>query len=72
MTKTTLQIKKIIAAGGSVNIDAQSKTTLQLKDIASVTMKMGTTLVIRNAESKTTLQLEQIAAVAPGKVMFII
>nr|WP_315141187.1 hypothetical protein [uncultured Flavobacterium sp.] len=70
MSKTTEQIKQIVALGGNVNIDGSSKTTEQLKQIALVALKSGTTLTIRNAGGKTTEQLKQIAVLLPNKITF--
>lgn len=70
MSKTTAQIKQIVALGANVSIDAKSKTTSQLKEIIQIAIKSGSKIIIRNAEAKTTEQLKQIAALLPNKITF--
>lgn len=68
--KTTAQIKQIVALGGSVSIDANNKTTEQLKQIAIEAVKSCAKIIIRNAGNKTTDQLKQIASILPKKIIF--
>lgn len=70
MSKTTEQLRQILAAGGGLIIDAGSKTTDQLRQIAATAATAGTTVTMTNTNSKTTDQLRQIAAAGPGHVIF--
>lgn len=70
MSKITAQIKQIVALGANVSIDANSKTTSQLKEIVQIAIKSGSKIIIRNAETKTSEQLKQIAALLPNKITF--
>lgn len=70
MPKTTDQLVRIIAAGGGMRIDANSKTIDQLVRMAAAGAKRQSQLVIINAQSKTTDQLVRIAAAGDGCVFF--
>lgn len=66
--KTTDQLCRIAASGGSMEIDASKLTTDQLCQIAA-TCKVNRRLILRGVDSKTTDQLCRIAAA--GNVVFV-
>lgn len=63
-------MKAIVRIGGSVSVDASTKTTTDLKEIARLANVSDATLVVRNADTKTATDLKDIARLAPGKVIF--
>ncbi len=70
MSKMTEQIVQVILAGGGVSVDAQTKMTEHLLEIASAAAEAGTPVVLRNANSKMTAELVEIARAGKGKVLF--
>lgn len=60
----------IVRLSGGINVDATTKTTTDLKDIARLANSSWAAIVIRNGDTKTTTDLKDIARLAPGKVIF--
>lgn len=67
--KTSLDLKMIAAAGGSIIIDATPYTSLDLKLVASA-LKDDATLLIKNANKFSSLDCKTIVSGASGKVTF--
>lgn len=68
---TTLELKGICLAGGSVVVDATQHSTLDLKGIAMAAQSGHATLTIRNASKLTSLSCKGIAlAGGSGTVIF--
>ena len=70
MPKTTTDLREIARLGGGLSIDATTKPTSDLKDIARLINSSNATLIIRNADVKTTTDLKDIARLASGKIIF--
>jgi len=70
MSRSTTDLKEIIRLGGGISIDANTKSTSDLKEFARQTKVSGATLTIRNAGIKSTNDLKDIARLAPGHVVF--
>ncbi len=70
MMITTVQLRKIIAAGGGVVVDGSRTTMQQLKEIATEAVKSNVKITIRNATNITSHHLEQLASMAPGLITF--
>jgi|GEM_PF-1516678 len=70
MPKSTTDIQTIIRLGGSISIDAATKSTTDLQSFARLINASGGTLILKNADTKSTTDLESLARLAPGKVIF--
>ena len=70
MSKSTLDLKGIAAAGGGMIIDAATKSTIDLKGIAAAASSKQALIILKNAESKSTMDLKGIAAAGNGCVVF--
>ena len=64
--KTTLDLIQLAETGTNLVIDAVTKPTLDLIQIAGVIKNKGTHLTLTNASKKTTLDLIQISGVCQG------
>lgn len=65
--RSTMDIKKIVAAGGGVILDASKYSTLDLKSIAGTAKA---TVTLKNASEFSTMDLKNIAAAGNGHVVF--
>jgi hypothetical protein len=70
MSRSTSELKEIVRVGGGISLDASTKSTADLKELARQTKVAGATLTVRNAGIKSTSDLKDIARLAPGRVIF--
>ncbi|MDB5257624.1 MAG: hypothetical protein JWM14_2319 [Chitinophagaceae bacterium] len=70
MSRSTTDLKEIVRLGGGLSLDANTKSTADLKLLAIQTKVSGATLIVRNAGIKSTNDLKDIARLAPGRVIF--
>jgi len=70
MSRSTADLKEIVRLGGGISLDASTKSTADLKELAMQTRVSGATLTIRNAGIKSVNDLKDIARQAPGRVIF--
>ena len=70
MSRSITDLKEIVRLGGGLSLDAGSRPTADLKELARQTKVSGAKLIIRNAGVKTINDLKDIARQAPGQVIF--
>jgi len=70
MPKALWELKDILRAGGSVEVDARNLATWELKDLARVATEGGGMLIVNNADVKATWELKDIARAGRGRVIF--
>jgi hypothetical protein len=70
MILTIPQIRQIIAAGGSLDVDGSAFTLAQLKQIAEAAATVNVRIKIRNIGNLTWENLKEIASLAPDKIVF--
>lgn len=61
MRKSVASIKDIVTVGGSVILDANEYTTLDLKEIAVICKSRDSKLILKNAKVKSTVDLKELA-----------
>jgi len=70
-TWPTRDLVQLVAAGGSVVLDAADRPTRDLEQIASTAAGSGAKLVFRGMEGRPSRELLQIAAAGHGVVTFV-
>ncbi len=67
---STLELKGIAKAGGSIILNAQNFSALDLKGIASAGKESGASLTIKGAVKFSALECKSIASGNPSHVIF--
>jgi hypothetical protein len=70
MILSSEQVKKIVAAGGGVVLDASALTFSQLKEIAEAAHGGNAAITLRYISGLTAVQLHELAAAAPRLIVF--
>lgn len=70
MILTIPQIRQIIAAGGSLNVDGSAFTLAQLTQIAEAAATVNVRIEITNIGNLTWENMREVASLAPGKIVF--
>lgn len=65
--RSALDLKRIVAAGGGMIIDASKYSTLDLKSIAAAAK---TKVIMQNVSEISVMDLKSIAAAGNGNVIF--
>lgn len=65
--KSTIDLKRIAAAGGGLVLDASKFSTLDLKALASASKS---TITLKNVSEMSTMDMKSIASAGNGHVIF--